>query len=189
MTTEQPASQPTAESRSVSLPIPLQAGEHVIQLFRRHWWYLWPYTAWLVVIAIVPVAVAAWLLDAIGILDDLGMFATIPAVLWLGYWLVRAAFNWYRYQNDIWIVTNQRIVDSFRSNPFNKRVSTADLVNLQDINVEKRGFTSTMLNYGDVVCKTASSGEGFTIGGVPNPEEVQRLIDGERDRSRHSAAQ
>jgi hypothetical protein len=164
--------------------MPLQSGEQVIRLCKRHWWFLWPYTAWLVFVTFAPVAIAAALLDAIGILDDLGIFATVPAVLWIGYWGFRAFFNWYRYQNDIWIVTNQRIIDSFRSNPFNKRISTADLINLQDINVQKRGLTSTMLNYGDVVCKTASAGEGFVIGGVPNPEEVQALIDGERDRAR-----
>jgi hypothetical protein len=157
----------------------------VIELYKRHWWFLWPYTLWLIVITLVPVAIAAGLLDAIGILDDLGLFWTVPAVLWIGYWGFRAIFNWYRYQNDIWIVTNQRIVDSFRSNPFNKRVATADLVNLQDINVQKRGLTSTMPNYGDVVCKTASaSTEGFVIGGVPSPEDVQALIDRERDRER-----
>jgi hypothetical protein len=136
-------------------------------------------------VAIVPLAAAAWVLDWIGILDDLGMFWTVPAVLWFGYWGIRALFNWYRYQNDIWVVTNQRIIDSLKSNPFNKRVSTADLVNLQDINVHKRGLTSTMLNYGDVVCQTASANaEGFVIGGVPNPEAVQALIDRERDRER-----
>jgi hypothetical protein len=188
MTTEQPAPAPQQQAqpaKSVSLPVPLQSGEQVLELYRRHWWFLWPYTLWLIIVTFVPVGIAAWLLDAIGILDDLGIFWTVPAVLWIGYWGIRAIFNWYRYRNDIWIVTNQRIVDAFRSNPFNKRIATADLVNLQDINVQKRGLTSTMLNYGDVVCKTASaSTEGFTIGGVPNPEDVQLLIDRERDRER-----
>lgn len=158
----------------------------MLQLCKRHWWFLWPYTAWLLGLAVVPPAAAAWVLDEIGIRDDLGKFWIIPAVLWFGYWGIRALFNWYRYQNDIWIVTNQRIIDSFRSNPFNKRVSTADLVNIQDINVHKRGLTSTMLNYGDVVCDTASAkADAFVLGGVPNPEEIQLLIDRERDRERN----
>lgn len=192
MTTEPPPSQPTqpvqsaSPAKSISLPIPLQGGEQLLELYRRHWWFLWPYTVWLVILAIVPPAAAAWVLDWIGIRDDLGKFWVIPAFLWFAYWAFRAGFNWYRYQNDIWVVTNQRIIDIFRSNPFNKRVATADLVNLQDINVQKRGLTSTMLNYGDVVCQTASANvEGFVIGGVPNPEAVQLLIDRERDRERN----
>jgi hypothetical protein len=189
MTTEQPAGQPSQPAasqpaKSISLPVPLQGGEHVIQLCRRHWWFLWPFTVWLLIVTFVPVAVAAGLLDTIGILDDLGWLWTIPAVLWIGYWGFRAIFNWYRYQNDIWVITNQRIIDSFKAHPFSKRVSTADLVNLQDINVQKRGITSTMLNYGDVVCQTAAGGEGFVIGGVPTPEDVQLLLDQERDRER-----
>ena len=105
-----------------SVPFPLQQNEHVIQLVRRHWWFLWPYTVWLVIVALAPVAVLAWASDAIGVLDNLNWFFWIPAILWIGYWGFRALFNWYRYQNDIWVVTNQRLIDVFRSNPFNKRV-------------------------------------------------------------------
>jgi PH (Pleckstrin Homology) domain-containing protein len=168
-----------------SVPFPLQQNEQVLQLVRRHWWFLWPFTVWLVVVALAPVAVVAWLLDAIGVLDNLNWFFWIPALLWIGYWGVRALFNWYRYQNDIWVVTNQRLIDVFRSNPFNKRVGTADLVNIQDMKVERRGVTATILGYSDLICSTAGTDTGvFNISGVPNAEELQLLIDRERDRER-----
>jgi hypothetical protein len=168
-----------------SVPFPLQEKEHVIRLVRRHWWFLWPYTLWLVIVAFAPIAVAYWLLDVVGVVDDLGWFFVIPALLWVSYWGIRALFNWYRYQNDIWAVTNQRLVDVFRSNPFNKRVVTADLVNIQDMRVERRGITATVLGYSDLICSTAGTETGrFQISGVPQAEELQLLIDRERDRER-----
>ena len=167
------------------VPFPLQQNEHVIQLTRRHWWFLWPYTVWLIIVGLVPVAVVAGVLDVISVLDNLNWFFSIPALLWIGYWGFRALFNWYRYQNDIWVVTNQRLVDVFRSNPLNKRIATADLVNIQDMRVERRGVTATVLRYSDLLCSTAGTEGGtFTIGGVSQAEELQLLIDRERDRER-----
>jgi len=168
-----------------SVPFPLQQGEHVLALVRRHWWFLWPFTVWLVIVAFAPVAVLSGLFDAIGVLDNLDWFFWIPAVIWIAYWGMRALFNWYRYQNDIWVVTNQRLIDVFRTNPFNKRITTADLVNIQDMKVERRGITATVLGYSDLLCSTAGTDAGrFDISGVPQAEELQLLIDRERDRER-----
>ena len=43
-----------------------------------------------------------------------------------------------------------------QSHPFSHRLVTADLVNVQDISVEKIGFVPTVLGFGDLVCQTAS---------------------------------
>ena len=167
------------------LPFPLQEQERVLALIRRHWWFLWPQTIILALIAVVPVIVVAWLLSAIGVLDDLGIFFWIATAVWLLYWGVRLFFNWYRYRHDIWVVTDQRIVDSYKAHPFSLRVATADLVNVQDMAVVKSGILPSLLNFGNVVCETAGAGTtDFLISGVPHPESIQLLIDRERDRER-----
>ena len=177
MTGEAPATLP-------KLPFPLQDGEQIIRLCRRHWWFLWPRTVLWVVFAVAPVVLLAWLFSVIDILDDLGIFFWAVAAIWLVYWAVRLLFNWYRYRNDIWVVTNQRIVDSFKPHPFSLRVATADLVNVQDMSIEKDGIIPSILGFGDVVCQTAGTGQQFRITGVPDPEAVQLLVDKERDRER-----
>ncbi|MEX0800025.1 MAG: hypothetical protein WD379_02270 [Dehalococcoidia bacterium] len=177
MTSQTPASQPR-------FPFPLQADEMVLQLCRRHWWQLWPKSILWLLFAVVPVALAAWLLSLADVLDDLGIFFWLVVAVWFAYWAVRLFLNWYRYHNDIWVVTNQRLVDSFKPTPFQLRISTADLVNVQDITVEKSGIIPSILNFGDVVCQTAATGQQFRIAGVPHPESVQLLIDKERDRER-----
>lgn len=169
----------------IRLPFPLQDGETIIELRRRHWWFLWPMTALLVVLCVVPLAVAWWVLDEIGVRDDLGIFWWLLVLVWLVYWGVRLVFNWYRYHHDIWVITNNRLIDSIKRHPFHLAVSTADLVNVQDIRVDKSGLTPTILNYGSVICETAGSGSSdFVIAGIPHPESMQLLIDRERDRER-----
>ena len=51
-----------------------------------------------------------------------------------------------------------------QSHPFSHRLATADLVNVQDISVEKIGFIPTVLGFGDVVCQTASGAGGGALG-------------------------
>ena len=179
------AGQPAPHEDYGRLPFPFQDGEQIIQLVRRHWWFLWPRSVMLVAFAVLPVALLAWVFSAAGVLDDLGVFFWLAALVWLAYWGLRLFLNWYRYQHDIWVVTNQRLIDSYKAHPFNLRVSTADLVNVQDMSVVKNGIFPTLLNFGDVICETASAETvAFRITGVPRPEALQLLIDRERDRER-----
>ncbi|MEX0682037.1 MAG: hypothetical protein WD904_04915 [Dehalococcoidia bacterium] len=171
-----------------ALPMPLQDGEIIYEFRRRHWWFLWPQTILYVLVAIVPVALAYVVLDAIGIQDDIDIFFWLIALVWVGWWAIRALLNWYRYSHDVWIVTNQRLIDSFKAHPFSHRLSTADLINVQDIAVSKVGLLATMLNFGDVICETAGSNQQFRIIGIPRPEAIQLMIDKERDRERNRLA-
>jgi hypothetical protein len=177
-----PAAQPSYGAQP-SVPFPLQEGERVIQVFRRHWWFLWPRTIFWLIVAIAPVAAIAWAFDAAGWLDNVGRVFWIIAAVWLLYWAARLLLNWYRYSRDLWTITNQRIVDSIQPNPFRLHVSTADLVNIQDMTVQRDGVFASILNFGDVLCQTAGSID-FTLSGVPKPQEIQLLVDRERDRER-----
>jgi hypothetical protein len=184
----QPAPQMAAEPypmRTIRLPFPLQDNENITLLVRKHWWFLWPQSILWVLFAIVPVIAGTIILDMIGILDDLGMFWWGLVILYIVYWAIRLLLNWYRYHNDLWLITNQRIIDSFKRHPWNLRLATADLVNIQDMSVVKNGPIASILNFGDVVCETAGAEhKPFLISGIARPEQVQLLIDKERDRER-----
>jgi uncharacterized membrane protein YdbT with pleckstrin-like domain len=187
----QPTPQPTPEPRvhTVKLPFPLQRGENILLLVRKHWFFLWPLTILWTLYAIIPVVITTFVLDLIGLLDDIGIFWWAIVLVWLLFWGVKLLLNWYRYHNDIWVITNQRIIDSFKSNPLNHRLNTADLVNVQDISVERKGVFATILHFGDVLVATAGTEDKpFLIGGVPDPEHIQLLIDNERDRERMRAS-
>lgn len=183
MTTDSPT--PAPPKKDGSLHFPLQENERVLEICRRHWFYLWPRTILYALAALVPIivvgaAITKWF-------DYSGMTAKvfwIASLVYLLYWLVRIFLNWYRYQNDIWVITNQRIVDSTKTTPFTLRMSTADLVNVQDMTVERDGVLRTLFNYGDIICQTAAEQQEFRLSGIPHPQDVQLLVDKERDRER-----
>jgi hypothetical protein len=157
----------------------------VLRLVRRHWIYLWPRIVLQFVFAIVPIVVVWFVLDAAGGYEDAGAtIFRIAALVWLLFWAFRIFLTWYRYHNDIWVITNQRLIDSFKPHPFNLGISTADLVNVQDMTIERSGVLRTLLDYGDIVCQTAAENLDFRLPGIPDPREVQGLIDRERDRER-----
>ena len=197
MTTEpEPATPPAAAStdadeprplNDVSLPFPLQKSEQVLAVVRRHWWFLWPRTLLFAAFGIGAPLVVWWVLDLINLYDNVESWYWIAAGLWMLFWLIRIGLNWYQYYNDIWVITNQRIVDSLKPHPLRHTLSTADLVNIQDMTVETRGITARILGYGNVVCDTAGSGRRraeFVLRGIPKPAEVQLMVDAERDRER-----
>jgi hypothetical protein len=165
------------------LPFPLQDSEQVLAVVRRHWMLLWPKTALYLLFAFGPLIVISLVLGWVNLYDDAQTWFWLISALWLVFW---AVLNWYQYHNDIWVITNQRIVDSIKKHPFNHRLASADLVNVQDISVHRRGIFQTTLNYGDIVCKTASAGADFVLAGIPRPADIQLLVDRERDRERKS---
>ncbi|HEY8767636.1 MAG TPA: PH domain-containing protein [Dehalococcoidia bacterium] len=186
----QPAPAPAGPVHTIRLPFPMQDGETILQLVRRHWFFLWPRTILWTLYALVPVIVGSIILNTIGALGKhYSWLWWIVVLVWLLYWAVRLALNYYRYHNDIWVITNQRLIDSLKTTPFNLRVDTADLVNLQDMSVVKNGIIASALNFGNVNCETAGADRvPFVISGVPNPEAIQLLIDKERDRERQRAS-
>lgn len=168
-----------------ALHFPLQEDEQVLMICRKHWLFLWPMIAGMAVAALVPIVVIAVLLGRWGHLGDTeGKVFWVAAIVYGLYWAVRMFLNWYRYNNDIWVITDQRLVDSTKTNPFSLKTSTADLVNVQDMTVERSGIFRTMFNYGDIVCQTAADIQEFRMTSIPHPQEVQLLVDKERDRER-----
>src|SRR3989339_1973511 len=91
---------------------------------------------------------------------------------------------------DIWIVTNDRIVDIEQQGLFARTISELDLYRIQDVTTEVNGFFCTMFHYGNVIVKTASAGSRVIFRNVKHPNEIrQALIQlAEDDRKHHHAA-
>lgn len=165
----------------MDLPVQLQNGEDVIQVIRRH-----PASLWgrLVLIALVMIlALVIWLTvsanGVLGTLLDITFVLVIVGGLLIGFMV------WYRYRNDLWVITSQRLIDVTRSTPFNQQITTASLTNVQDISIRRKGIFNTALNFGDVICQTASAGsKTFALIGVAKPEQVLDAIDDARAKAK-----
>ncbi len=157
----------------------------MIKLCRRHWIYLWPQIAAFSLLGIIPPIALGILLDKAGGFKDIGAkIFWVAALIYVAYWLSRALLAWYRYHHDIWAITNQRVIDVYRRHPLNLRIATADLVNVQDMTIVRNGLLRTVFDYGDIVCQTAAEQQDFRLIGIPDPADVQALVDKERDRER-----
>jgi membrane protein YdbS with pleckstrin-like domain len=166
-------------------PVTLQKDEKVIKLLRRHPARLVLDIVLTVIIEIIVLFALVWLQGVTASWEWLSWLWNILIIITLAGGLIFIGVEFYRYRNDVWLLTNQRIIDSTRNSPFNQTVSSADLVNVQDMNFHKRGVLATMFNFGDVTCQTASQTQHFTFRGVPHPEDVLHLVDTHRDLARH----
>ena len=167
-------------------PVDLQPGEQVLRLSRRHWMFLYPRLLLLLVIALVPPAGLLWILADRNVEDTARMIGYAVAVLWLVAWLVRTYFFWFRYQHDVWLITDQRLVDSLRRHWFHRQVASTDLVDIEDVSVHRSGPLQTAFNYGDVRCQTAGVQANFVLAHIPDPSSVLTQIDAARDAARRT---
>ncbi|MGD9933566.1 MAG: hypothetical protein AB7T37_07580, partial [Dehalococcoidia bacterium] len=90
------------------IPFSLQESEAVLLYLRRHWAFLTWAMFKLGFVALVPIAV---LLTAVALVTGLdgraGQIAGLLSATWFVIWAVRSYFTWYRYSNDLWVVTDQ----------------------------------------------------------------------------------
>ena len=167
-------------------PIELQPGEQQILLCRRHWIALYPQLALDVLIGAVPVALLLWATSLAASPTPMRI-ATVASVVWVAVIAVRAYFHWYRYHHDVWLVTNQRLIDSQRRHWFHRAVSSADLVDIQDVAMAREGLLQTALDFGDLNVQTASEQQRFVLAKIPDPAAVLTILDRARDDARRTA--
>ena len=176
-----------SNSALLKLPFALQEDESVLLFARRHWIFFYSQLALIVLAGVVATAgVIIVVASTFGFDGFVGKAVGVTLIVWALYWGVRAYFHWYRYQNDIWAVTNQRLVDSIKNNWFHHQMASADLVDVEDIRVVKSGVLNTLLNFGDVRCQTAGEVPNFVLDGIPDPAKTLAVVDAARDAARRS---
>lgn len=77
---------------------------------------------------------------------------------------------------NIYIVTNERIVDIDFFYLLYKKFAQAELTKIQDINYTSGGILAAMFNYGNVVVETAGEAPNIEFESVPYPEKVVEAI-------------
>ena len=151
-------------------------GEHVVLFLRRHWIDVFKVFAFASFLIIIPLFVGGGLLFINApilthvifgplLLSLLGAYLLIVLIVTMteltDYWL------------DVWIVTNERIINSEQHGLFNRVVSEVHLNQIQDITSEQRGLLGTFLTFGNVYAQTAAERERFTFKNIDNPDTVK----------------
>ncbi|MEI8061813.1 MAG: PH domain-containing protein [bacterium] len=149
--------------------------EVVLLYLHRHWYTLVSKLVYLFLGSLLPFL----LIYVFGTLIVHYQLASLVVFLWSAYYMIL----WYvfgyiitMYSMDIWIVTNQRIIDSYQQGFFNRSVSEVGLENIQDISIKIVGAIPTAFNYGDIEVQSAAAVDRFNFDHIPDPQGVKDVI-------------
>lgn len=84
--------------------------------------------------------------------------------------------SWINYYLDIWVITNERLVDIDQKSLFSRDIANLRLDRIQDVKIEMLGIINTLFKIGNIYVQTASAKNEFTIRQAGNPEDVKRFI-------------
>lgn len=84
--------------------------------------------------------------------------------------------HWIDYYLDVWVVTNQRILNIEQKGLFFRTIAELNIEKVQDVTSEVKGKLATILNFGDVHIQTAAEQKRFIFEEIPKPREVAARI-------------
>ena len=152
--------------------------EHVLMFLRRHWISVVKIVLINLSMAVMPmifyIGVAGYT-DFLEVEAYLALFVFLVSAFYL-FIILFAFANFVDYYLDVWIVTNQRVINIEQKGLFSREVSEKELGMMQDITSDVEGFWATVLNYGNVHIQTAAETERFIFKQVPFADEVARRI-------------
>lgn len=115
--------------------------------------------------------------------STLGIFDSIPSnfrfIFILMWYLITTAYTLESFLTwffNVYIVTDERIIDIDFYNLIYKEVSDANIDKIQDVTYKMGGVIRTLFNYGDVLIQTASEIPNFDFLAVPRPDMVARVL-------------
>lgn len=160
----------------------LEPGEQVVREARKHWLLflaeLLPYA----ILAVLPfalpklLALAPPLARLASLLDYQAPLARAALGVWL---LVMWTLGWSaftQYFLNLWVLTNQRIVDIKQHGYFNREVSSLFLSRVQDVTTDVTGVLPSVLDIGTINVQSAGTVDEFHMQGIPRPEQMRDII-------------
>lgn len=147
--------------------------EEIILLLRKHWITNIPWLFIGVLLIIAPL-VLRWF-PLLTFLPT--RYQLIAVVIWYLLTTIIIFERFLTWYFNVYIVTDERVVDIDFHNLIYKEVSDAKIDRVQDITYKMGGFIRTLFHYGDVYIQTAGAEPNFDFLAVPHPEQVVRILD------------
>lgn len=149
-------------------------------LLRRHWHEIIGYFLVLILEIVLPIIIfivflrfTEFVWDKDSPISVLIFFSASSYYLFI--WLF-FFHHWIDYYLDVWVVTDQRIINIEQKALFSRTVSELNMSTIQDVTSEVKGKLATILKFGDVHIQTAAEEKRFVFEKIPNPQEVATKI-------------
>jgi uncharacterized membrane protein YdbT with pleckstrin-like domain len=105
-----------------------------------------------------------------------GSWGVVVFFVVLGFGLFLAVRTFIIYSFNVFIITNQRIIDFDQAGLFDRTVSETTYEKIQDVSFRIKGISQTIWHYGSIVIQTAGNQANIELFGVRQPEKIQQLI-------------
>ncbi len=151
--------------------------EKVFLLLRRHWFTYFGFMIVALIMSIpIFVLIAVWINNPNSFNDQTGNIIIIAVFAYILFSIGLMLYGFIDYYLDVYIVTNERIVNIEQNGFFKREISELHLHQIQDVSAKVNGFFPTMIHYGNVFIQTAGERENFIFKSIPNPYKVSKLI-------------
>lgn len=153
-----------------------EENENIILLLRAHIitnvpWILISLIAALVPLIIIPLLGSAGL----GGIAGAGTIFIFILLWYLGIFTY-AFISFLSWYFNVYIITNERVVDVDWYSIIYRKVSSAQISKIQDVSATQIGVLSGIFDYGNVQIQTAGEEENFEFTNVPHPQLVSKKI-------------
>lgn len=154
-----------------------EVGEKIFLLIRRHWVVFATLAFFIFIMSLPLIALGVyWLISPEVFAGNLGnfiiIFASVYALIILGLCL----YGFVNYYLDVYIITNERLVDIKQNGFFRREIAEVHFRQVQDVEAKVEGFLGTMLHYGNVYIQTAGERENFVLEDIPHPYTISKKI-------------
>lgn len=153
--------------------------EEVILVLRKHKITLLPYALQIILLSLLPMIFYNFIapLAFPAFLEaPYKMIFIFLSLIYFGFIWILIFIIWVDYYLDIWIVTDQRMLDVEQIGFFHRVVSELDLKRIQDITSNVSGMLATMFGFGNIRIQTAAEEHRFELKSIPHPIATRRKI-------------
>lgn len=153
--------------------------EKLMLTLRRHWIILFGHFCMLLLEITLPLVLIVLLRSSIADLTNHPVIG--PALLLLAsayslFILLLFFHNFVDYYLDVWIVTNERLINIEQKGLFSRTIAELRYYSVQDVTSEIKGILPTLFHYGDVAVQTAGTQPRFRMKQVPDAHDIARRI-------------
>lgn len=97
------------------------------------------------------------------------------AVVWLAIGVARFLYEFFDWYYDVWLVTNQSIVEIMWKGFFDKSSARIEYHTIQGIGYEVNGLLRTIFNFGDIALEKYAGSTSVFAGAVSPKRKTERL--------------
>lgn len=125
---------------------------------------------------IIPMFFIFVIIIAVFVYFKFSVTAMVVLIIGLVVVALVAYYHLFLWYNDIYILTNQRLIDVDQSGLFTRKISETSLDQIQEVQVVVSGPLESIFGFGKIIVQTSGPSENIILETTPQPYKIQHLI-------------